>query len=181
MTKHKPAVIAIIGSKNSGKTTVVETLTRELTKRGYRVAAVKHIPEKDFTIDTKGKDTWRFAMAGAKTIIAISPTEIATIEKTDTNKLMLKSIVEKCTGNDVAIIEGFRKLLGKNVKIPKIITVKAAEEIWEAAKTFKPIIALTGLQQLDTPQLSVPYINALKDSDKLADLVEGFVKKKRKV
>ncbi|MEM2691664.1 MAG: molybdopterin-guanine dinucleotide biosynthesis protein B, partial [Candidatus Bathyarchaeia archaeon] len=139
--KTKPTVISVIGSKNSGKTTVIELLIQELTKRGYRVAAVKHIPEKDFTIDTEGRDTWRFAKAGAKTVIAISPTEVTTIEKADTSGLTLSDILEKIVENDIVLVEGFRKLLGENIEVPKIITVKNAREILENAKTFKPIIA----------------------------------------
>ncbi|MCS7124445.1 MAG: molybdopterin-guanine dinucleotide biosynthesis protein B [Candidatus Bathyarchaeota archaeon] len=180
MKTRKPAVISVIGSKNSGKTTVIEILTRELTRRGYRVAAVKHISERDFTIDTEGKDTWRFAKAGAKTVVAISPTEIATIEKVDTSKLTLKNIVEKCVGSDIAIIEGFRKLIGENVKIPKIITVKTAEEALGALKTFKPIIAFTGLAQIDHAKVEIPYMNVLEDGSKLAELVEDFMRKRGK-
>ncbi|MEM2385550.1 MAG: molybdopterin-guanine dinucleotide biosynthesis protein B, partial [Candidatus Bathyarchaeia archaeon] len=125
MKPRKPAVIAVVGSKSSGKTTLIEILTHELTKRGYRVAAVKHVPDEAFTIDTEGKDTWRFTMAGAKTVIAVSPKEIATIEKMDANLLTLKDIVEKCLVSDVVIVEGFRKLLGMDMKVPKIVTVKS--------------------------------------------------------
>jgi len=65
-------IVAVVGSKKSGKTTAVEILVRGLTKRGYKVATVKHIPETDLTIDTKGKDTWRHAKAGARTVISVS-------------------------------------------------------------------------------------------------------------
>jgi molybdopterin-guanine dinucleotide biosynthesis protein MobB len=179
MNRRKPAVIAVIGSKSSGKTTVIEALTEELTKRGYRVAAVKHIPEKDFTIDAKGKDTWRFAKAGAKTVVAISPTEISTIEKIDTEKLTLKDAMERCRGNDIAIIEGFRKLLGENVNVPKIVTVKSSEEAMEAAKIFKPIIAFAGPCRLRETTLNAPYLDVFKEKDKLADLVEEIVRKRK--
>jgi molybdopterin-guanine dinucleotide biosynthesis protein MobB len=179
MKRRKPAVIAVIGSKSSGKTTVIEALTKELTKRGYRVAAVKHIPEKDFTIDTKGKDTWRFAKAGAKTVVAISPTEISTIEKVDTDKLTLKDAMERCRGNDIAIIEGFRKLLGENMNVPKIVTVKSAEEAMEAAKIFKPIIAFTGPYKLRETVPNAPYLDVFEEKDKLADLVEEIVRKRK--
>ncbi|MEM0356985.1 MAG: molybdopterin-guanine dinucleotide biosynthesis protein B [Candidatus Bathyarchaeia archaeon] len=177
--KTKPTVISVIGSKNSGKTTVIELLIQELTKRGYRVAAVKHIPEKDFTIDTEGRDTWRFAKAGAKTVIAISPTEVTTIEKADTSGLTLSDILEKIVENDIVLVEGFRKLLGENIEVPKIITVKNAREILENAKTFKPIIAFTGLQQINVTQLDIPYVNALENGGKLADLVEDLIRKRR--
>ncbi|MCK4482606.1 molybdopterin-guanine dinucleotide biosynthesis protein MobB, partial [Candidatus Bathyarchaeota archaeon] len=68
----KTTVIAVVGSKSSGKTTIIEILTKELTKRDYKVAAVKHIPESNFTIDREGKDTWRFAQSGAKTIVSVA-------------------------------------------------------------------------------------------------------------
>lgn len=32
----KPVVIAVVGSKSSGKTTTIEALTRELTKKGLQ-------------------------------------------------------------------------------------------------------------------------------------------------
>ncbi|MEM3055386.1 MAG: molybdopterin-guanine dinucleotide biosynthesis protein B, partial [Candidatus Bathyarchaeia archaeon] len=99
--KAKATVIAVLGSKESGKTTTIEALTRELTSRGYKVAAVKHIPEKNFTIDTKGKDTWRFAEAGAKTVVGISPKEVATIEKGSANNFSLEAIIEKCQDSDI--------------------------------------------------------------------------------
>ncbi|MBS7635908.1 molybdopterin-guanine dinucleotide biosynthesis protein MobB [Candidatus Bathyarchaeota archaeon] len=53
--KTTATVIAVLGSKESGKTTTIEALTRELTRRGYKVAAVKHIPERDFTIEQRAK------------------------------------------------------------------------------------------------------------------------------
>jgi molybdopterin-guanine dinucleotide biosynthesis protein MobB len=52
----------VIGTKKSGETTTTENLTEVLTKRGYSVAAIKHVPERDnFMIDTPGPKT-HFAM-----------------------------------------------------------------------------------------------------------------------
>ena len=107
----KPVVIAVVGSKSSGKTTTIEALTKELTKRCYKIAVVKHIPEPDFTIDTVGKDTWRFAQSGAKTIISIASNEIATIEKVKAKNFPLKEILQKCEGHDIVFLEGFRKFV----------------------------------------------------------------------
>jgi molybdopterin-guanine dinucleotide biosynthesis protein B len=181
MTQKKPTVIAVVGSKSSGKTTVIETLTEELTKRGYKVAAVKHIPEKDFTIDAKGKDTWRFAKAGAKTVVGIAPKELFTIEKAETSSLSLKDITKRCLGNDIVIIEGFRKLLGGNMKVPKIVTVKSAEEVLEASKTFKPIIAFTGPYAVKEMALNAPYVDVLREKEKIANIVEEIVRKRKRV
>jgi molybdopterin-guanine dinucleotide biosynthesis protein MobB len=181
MKTRRPPVISVVGSKNSGKTRVIEILTNELTKRGYKVAAVKHIPKKDFTIDTEGKDTWRFANAGAKTIVAVSPVEIATVEKGDTRGLTLKDLAKRCRESDLIIVEGFRELLGGNLEVPKIVAVKNVDEALEALKTFKPIMALAGLGPLNEVPLGFPYINVLENGGKLADLVEEFVGKKGKI
>ena len=67
----KPIVIAVVGGKKIGKTRTIETLIRHLAKEGYKIGAVKHIPEPNFTIDQKGKDTWTYAQSGATVIIGV--------------------------------------------------------------------------------------------------------------
>jgi molybdopterin-guanine dinucleotide biosynthesis protein B len=170
-------IIAVIGNKNSGKTTVIEILTRELTKRGYKVAAVKHIPKRDFTIDVEGRDTWRFATAGAKTIVAISPMEITFIEKKDTSKLALEDIAGRCQESDLILIEGFRELVKDDIRVPKIVTVKTVDEAFKALKTFKRVIALAGFGSINETSLDVPYFNILKDGDRLSGFIEEFLGK----
>jgi molybdopterin-guanine dinucleotide biosynthesis protein B len=166
--------IAIVGSKSSGKTTIIEILTRELTRRGYKIAAVKHIPELNFTIDTKGKDTWRFAQSGAKTIISVASSEIATIEKIDEN-FSLKDILKRCKGNDVVFLEGFKQLVNKNKGIQKIVVVKSEKEALEALRSSKPILAFTGPYSTENLKLKIPYVNVLKNPEKIADLVEKTI------
>ncbi|HVP92163.1 MAG TPA: molybdopterin-guanine dinucleotide biosynthesis protein B [Acidobacteriota bacterium] len=166
--------IAIVGSKKSGKTTIIEILTRELTRRGYKIAAVKHIPEPDFTIDTKGKDTWRYAQSGAKTIVSVASKEIATIEKIDEN-FSLKSILKRCKGNDVVFLEGFKELVNKNKGILKIVVVKSKKETLEALRSSKPILAFTGPYSTENLKLKIPYVNTLENPEKIAELVEKTV------
>jgi molybdopterin-guanine dinucleotide biosynthesis protein B len=173
----KTTVIAVVGTKNSGKTTTTEVLTKELTKRGYKIAVVKHIPEPNFTIDTEGKDTWRFAQSGAKTIVSVASDEIVTIEKMDTTSFSLEDILHRCSDVDFVFLEGFKKLVAKNQDIPKIVTVKSAKEALEVSETFKPILALAGLHSIETLNLNVPYMNILENREKLVDIVEKHVKK----
>jgi len=167
-------IVAVIGSKSSGKTTIVETLVKQLTKEGYNVATVKHIPEKDFSIDTEGKDTWRHAKAGAKKVISIAPNEVAIIHKVKTEKLTLEDIVQHCQEADVIILEGFKKLVGTQPNVFKIITVKNLEEAIEASKIFKPIIAFSGTaaQSLPKDKLNYPVVDALNEAERLVSLVK---------
>jgi molybdopterin-guanine dinucleotide biosynthesis protein MobB len=175
----KTTVIAVVGGKKSGKTTTIEALTRELTRRGYGIAVVKHVPEPNFTIDTEGKDTWRFAQAGAKTIVAVSSDEIATIEKTDARDPSLKEALKKCGGSDIVFLEGFRKAVSKNRNICKIVVVRSGEEALEAANSFSPILAFTGPYSTIDLNLNAPYVGTLKNPGQIADIVEKVLKQNR--
>jgi molybdopterin-guanine dinucleotide biosynthesis protein B len=173
-----PRVIAVIGGKKSGKTTAIELLIKELTRRGYRIAAVKHIPEPNFTMDEEGKDTWKYAQAGAVTIIAVSSQEIATIEKVAPASFSLKKVLQKCRDCDLVFLEGFRDLVVNDSRIDKILVVSSAEEVAKDMKKFHPIIALTGPVQLRKAERHIPYVNVLENSKKLADLIERTCHKK---
>jgi len=178
-------IIAVVGSKKSGKTTAIEPLVQGLTKRGYKIATIKHIPEVDFTIDTKGKDTWRHAKAGASTVISVAPKELATIKKVDTTKYNLNEITRNVEEDvDIIILEGFRKLIEQNPTVLKIVAAKTANDILEASKRFKPILAFVGLVPKKAAKLNVPYIDMLKEPERLVDLVEKklaiLVEKKKK-
>ena len=168
----RPIVIAVVGSKSSGKTTTIEALTRELTKRGYKIAVIKHVPEPDFTIDTVGKDTWRFAQSGAQTIISVASDEIATIEKVKIKNFPLKEILQKCKGHNIIFLEGFRKFVAKKKDIEKIVVARSAKEVSEAAKNFKPILAFTGSCPTESLNPKIPYANVLKNPEKIADILE---------
>ncbi|MCJ7430280.1 molybdopterin-guanine dinucleotide biosynthesis protein B [Candidatus Bathyarchaeota archaeon] len=175
----RTSVIAVVGSKRSGKTTTVEALVKELSSRGYRIATVKHISEQNFTMDTKGKDTWRYAQAGARTIIGIAPEEIATIEKVS-RSLSLKEILRRCKGHDIILLEGFKKLVSKKKSISKIVAVKSAEEALQAVKDFKPILAFTGLCSTETLNVKAPYVDVLRHPKRIADIVENSLKRDKR-
>ena len=62
---HSPELFIFVGHSNAGKTTFVEQLLAELTRRGRRVAAIKHAHHA-VELDTAGKDSWRYKQAGAE-------------------------------------------------------------------------------------------------------------------
>jgi molybdopterin-guanine dinucleotide biosynthesis protein B len=168
----------VVGGKKSGKTTTIEALTAKLTERGYSVAAVKHISEKNFTIDTEGKDTRRFAQAGAETIVAVSSNEVAVIRRRNTGSFSLRQVLRECRGNDFILLEGFRGPVAKNNRILKIVTVKSAEEAYEALNSIDPVIVFAGPFSTEAMNLKVPYVNALVNSERLADIAEEALKRK---
>ncbi len=68
----QPPRVHIIGRKNSGKTTLVCELIRELAAQGARVGSIKHTPHQhDF--DRPGKDSQLHRAAGAAVSGILSP------------------------------------------------------------------------------------------------------------
>ncbi len=170
--------IAIVGGKKSGKTTTIEFMVKELTGRGYQIVAVKHIPEPDFTIDTKGKDTWKYVQAGARTVIAISSDEIATVERVPTKNVKLEEILKRCRNQDVVFLEGFKELAAKDKHICKVAVVNSLEDFAKAVDAYEPILAFTGTYSTEEACPEIPYVDVLKDPKKLADIIEKVMKKK---
>jgi molybdopterin-guanine dinucleotide biosynthesis protein MobB len=175
---EKQTVIAVVGGKKSGKTTTIEKLTRELADRGYRVAVVKHVPESGFTIDREGKDTWRYTQSGARTVVAASPHEIATIEKLSDVDLSLDDILRRCGNSDVVFLEGFRQQVAKVKGIYKIVVARSQDDV-ASAIMFDPLLVFTGPYVPEERTLAKPYFDVLKDPGKVADLIEGLMRKKR--
>ena len=178
MKNLKPKVIAVVGTKKSGKTTTIENLIKELTQRGYKIAVIKHVPEPNFTIDTPGKDTWRYAQAGATTIVSASAKEIATIEKTSLETITLDALLEKCRDNDIIFIEGLKKKIAKKPNIHKIAVTRTVDEALTATETYKPILAFSGAYNTENLNFETPYADSMKDAEKLANIIEEKLLKK---
>ena len=174
----KQQVFAVVGTKKSGKTTTIENLIRQLTNRGYNVAAIKHVPEPDHTVDMPGKDTWRYAQAGAKTIVSAATCEIATIEKKPLETVKLNALIRRCKGSDIVFIEGLKKRVAKRQDIPKIVVAKTLDEAVDAIEGYKPILAFSGPYSTENLDFQIPYADAKETPEKLADIIESNLLKK---
>jgi len=169
-------LVAVVGSSNSGKTTAVEALIRGLSKRGYMVASAKHIPDPKFTIDTEGKDTWRHAKAGASAVLSVAPNEVTAIKKVDTTEYSLEQLVAETPDEvDIIILEGFKGLVGQNASVPKLVTAKTVNEITAALERYKNILAFVTSIPDGKVETEIPFIDALKEPEKLVDLVNSKV------
>jgi len=169
-------IVAVVGSSNSGKTTAIESIIKGLTKKGYTVATAKRIPEPEFTIDTQGKDTWRHAKAGASTVLSVAPNELTTIKKVDTKKYALTQLIAQFPDKvDIILIEGFKNLVGKDMTIPKIVATKTDDETSEALERYKNIIAFIGHIPHQKVEPEIPFVDTLKEPEKLVELVNKKV------
>jgi len=153
-------LIAVLGTKNSGKTSLVEYFVERFVRDGYRVAAVKHIHHR-FTIDTENKDTWRMARRGAEIVASISPNELAIMFHKVENQWeyslqkLLKILDDE--GLDLVVFEGFHMLLGGRTDVYKIITVKNSDDAAMFLQTLKqPVLAIVNNSGQPIPEPSIP-------------------------
>jgi len=171
----KPKIVAVTGAgRNSGKTTLVENLVKELGKRGSSVATVKKIHEENFTIDKEEKDTWRHAKAGASIVVAAAPKEIALIKKIREGERLKEAL--KFLGKeklDFIIIEGNAEELNKKIGIKNIFICRDEENLMEEFKSIKEVEKkFIGIASL-TPEKfkKVKPYHAQKEIGKIANLV----------
>ncbi len=152
-----PPAVCFMGWSGSGKTTFLEKLIPRLTARGLRVAVIKHDGH-GFEIDKPGKDTWRFARAGAVATAISGPNGWAVMSPED---IELASLREKLPPSDIVLVEGH-----KLSPLPKV-------QIWREAAS-KPFIAPDethfAVVTDDAPDTSLPRLG-LDDAEACAALL----------
>lgn len=110
-----PPLVAIIGRKNAGKTTLVVRLAAELHRRGHRVMTIKHGAH-TFNIDPATTDTYRHFHEGqAERVAMVAPDKFALVMRWS-DELQPEVIAERYMSDaDVVICEGF-----KGSTLPKV-------------------------------------------------------------
>jgi molybdopterin-guanine dinucleotide biosynthesis protein MobB len=102
-----PAVLGVVGRPNSGKTTLIEGLIPQFTRRGLRVGTVKRVAR--FDIDVPGKDSWRHSRAGAAAYTVASASKLAFVAQRDGEASLGEIVARYFGGYDVVICEGYRR------------------------------------------------------------------------
>ena len=160
-----PPVVSIVGKSESGKTTFIEKLIKELKSRGYQVATTKHVPEA-VNFDESGTDSWRHIQAGS-VATAVSSSEKVVLIKPVAQEATIDEVVSFLGEDyDIILAEGFKQGGAPKIEvhrkdggaliegIKKLIAVVTDEPLETRARQFSP-----------------------EDTGALADLLEkGFIK-----
>lgn len=118
MTMQK--ILGIVGWKNSGKTTLIEALLREMETRGLRVSTVKHAHHA-FDIDIPGKDSHRHREAGAHEVIVASARRwVLQHELRDVPEPPLADLVAKLAPCDLVLVEGFKRGSHDKIEVARL-------------------------------------------------------------
>lgn len=116
-------ILSIVGRSNSGKTTLLEKLIPELTRRGWRIGTIKHHFHGPVEVDVPGKDSWRHKRAGARAV-ALSAPETLFVVRDAAGELPLDLIAHQALFEvDLILTEGF-----KSGSAPKIEVSQAAQD-----------------------------------------------------
>lgn len=137
-------ILCIVGPSGSGKTTLMEGLIGELSKRGYRIATIKHTHHR-MELDQREKDSWRHRQAGAKVSVLSSRGRVAVC-----SELERELTAEELRGRfihdvDLILVEGY-----KSSRSPKIVVVGKGG--WDASAlggSLTGIRAIVSDQRLD--------------------------------
>jgi len=155
-------VIGVAGFKNAGKTTLVEKLVTELTRRGHRVSTVKHAHH-SFDIDHEGRDSFRHRKAGASEVAVVSRHRWAIIhESREEAEPTLQEILAKLAPCDLVIVEGYKRDSHFKVEAYRAETgapmIGADDPTVKAIATNDVIEAAQPLLPLDDPKVVADFI-----------------------
>ncbi|NHJ85103.1 MAG: molybdopterin-guanine dinucleotide biosynthesis protein B [Asgard group archaeon] len=156
-------LFAIVGITDSGKTTTLIEIIKELTKRKKIINTVKAIHIDNFSLDIEGKDSWLHKQAGAKATAIRSNIETTFMYQ---RSMEAKEIIEFFKG-DYLIFEGFHK----EGRLPKIVCGKTIEDI-ELRIDDSTFVISGCITNSIKEYKGLPAINGLKEIDRLADLIE---------
>jgi molybdopterin-guanine dinucleotide biosynthesis protein MobB len=128
-------IVAVCGSKDTGKTTVVEGLVRFLKATGASVGTLKHV-HGELAADPAAKDSSRHLAAGADCAVAVAErsTQVLVADGAPepgagagagAGSEMLERAAARYLGLcDYIVVEGF-----KHAGLPKIVVTRRAEDI----------------------------------------------------
>ena len=154
-------VFSVVGTSGSGKTTTIEAVVAELTRRGYRAGSVKEIHYEAFEIDpSPTSNTHRHRAAGASPVTARGNRETDVLYP---EKLPMREILRHYGACDWVALEGVDDL-----PVPAVLCT--ADKLRDTAICTAGRL---GAEGNDFHEL--PAFNALEDAAALCDFLEASV------
>jgi molybdopterin-guanine dinucleotide biosynthesis adapter protein len=157
-------VLGIAGWSGSGKTTLITKLIPLLTRRGLRVAALKHAHH-SFEVDHAGKDSYEFRAAGAAEVLVSSSRRWVQMHElgADEPEASLAALLRRVSPCDLILVEGF-----KRERHPKLEVFRRALGVAPLHAADPRVVAVASDQSL--PEARIPVVD-LNDVAAIAELV----------
>lgn len=106
MSRSVSPIVALVGPHNSGKTGLLERLLASATECGCRVGVIKRAAQV-LQIDPAGKDSGRFAAAGAERVVAVGPGCVMMTERVSKSPSLLSIRRRLGSGIDLWLAESY--------------------------------------------------------------------------
>lgn len=158
-------VFSVFGVSLSGKTSTIEQIIKELTRRGYSVGSVKDIHFEQFAMDIPGTNTDRHKKAGSKLVTArgLHETDILFPKRLPVDQIL------DFYDHDYVVLEGVT-----DFNVPKILCAHNEQEIDE--RLAPTVFAISGVIANNlTHYKGLPVFNSIKDAASLVDYIETKV------
>ena len=160
-------VIAFSGPSNSGKTTLIQKISKVLVSN-YKVLIIKHDPKDKAKFDIKGKDSDKFFKTGADTVV-LSPTRTTYFSHT---KSSVEDVIDMVGDFDLLLIEGLKEL-----EFPRISIFR--EKIDESYLPYSKAIAID--KSVDIKKYEIPSNIEILDLNDIESIIEWIFKNAKKV
>ncbi|MDR1977516.1 MAG: molybdopterin-guanine dinucleotide biosynthesis protein B [Synergistaceae bacterium] len=167
MKNGTPAVIAVCGVKNSGKTTLLVHVLPVLRERGLRVAVIKHDGH-DFDPDVKGTDSYRLRTSGALGVAVYSRGRFMIVREEASPTV--EDLTLYFQDMDLVLLEG-----GKNSNYPKLVV----RPDLMSPPIVGPVLAFCGSFPAESRIEGVPHLDPT-DYRGIVDVILGFYESARR-
>jgi molybdopterin-guanine dinucleotide biosynthesis protein MobB len=163
---RRPPLVAVVGRKHSGKTTLVVRLAAELGARGHRVMTIKHGTH-TFNIDPSTTDTFRHYHEGhAAKVAMVAPDKFALIERHTEEPALDTIVMRHMSDASLVLCEGFTRSALPKIEIFRR-AAHATPRIAPDSREFRHVRAVV----TDDPELRLPVPTfSLSAPDWLAEL-----------
>jgi len=153
-------MVCVVGTSDSGKTTLVTKIVTELKHLGVRVGTVKHAPH-GADLDVPGKDSWKHAQAGAEVSAVVSPRGMA-LFRAQEGEPTLEEVVAHFNGTDMVLVEGYKYLPHPKILVSTGIPWKGNPEgIFAVAGDVPPGLDVPAFDRDDAHGLARAIIERL--------------------
>ncbi|WP_417408692.1 molybdopterin-guanine dinucleotide biosynthesis protein B [Hoeflea sp.] len=155
-------VFGVTGWKNSGKTTLTCKLVEEFTRRGFRVATIKHAHHA-FDIDHEGTDSYRHRQAGAAEVAIASGRRWAIMhELGEAEEPSLDDMLARLSPCDLVLIEGYKRESHPKIEARRLAASDRAR-LSESDASIRAIAADHAVDDATIPVFALDDINGIAD------------------
>ena len=158
--------VAFTGPSNSGKTTLIEKISKKLISN-TKVAIIKNDPKDKAKFDIEGKDSYKFSQTGAE-VVVVSPTRTTYFSKRQKD---LNEVIDLIGDFELLLVEGL-----KTLPLPRIAIFR--NSIDESYFDFSEAIAIDN--SINLKDYKIPNnidILDLNDIDSIIDWIKQNGKK----